>query len=213
MDRKESFRAALCCFLAACASALAAEACPDAELVSPPRGSIQTDPRPPIVWKALPGVTQYRVQVESRVPNGRVISRLDNQVAGTQFLTTSALADQQAVVKVRVTGACPEAAQGTVSEMGPSFFVDVRALCPAPIDLKVRSDAPARIEWGFAPGRVTTEISVFSASHGGLLLKEDLTGSQRNLPALSEAVVIALRNRCKEAVSETLYRVVAAPAR
>ena len=58
----------------------AAEPCAVAEIISPSQGSFVAQPRPPIEWRALPGVSRYRVQLESRVPEGRVLASIDSVV-------------------------------------------------------------------------------------------------------------------------------------
>src|SRR6266545_3010746 len=54
--------------------------CTSVEVLNPLRDSTIHDYRPGIKWAALSGVKLYRVQIESRVPEGQVIERIDTRV-------------------------------------------------------------------------------------------------------------------------------------
>jgi len=190
----------------------ASQPCAEAALAVPAKGAIETRPRPLIAWPPIAGTTRYRVQLESRVANGPVIARIDQVITGTQFTPPQALAQERAVVKVRVSAACEGESQGTVSELGPAFFVDVRGSCPAPRDVRVRAGGILAMDWVASAAVRRTEISIFSAADGKLIAKEDALGGHREFALPKEAAAVALRSRCAEAVSETVYRVVSATA-
>jgi hypothetical protein len=76
------FVAALAC---ACALARAHAECAPVEILDPAKNSTIHGARPDIRWGGLPGVKVYRVQIESRVPEGQVIERIDTRVGDTRF--------------------------------------------------------------------------------------------------------------------------------
>lgn len=190
----------------------AADQCRDTVLVTPRRLSEQTG-RPVLAWMPLPNTSRYRLQIESRIPNGPVLARIDQIVSGTEFIPPRPLADERAVVKVRISAACGLDSQGTVSELPPSFFIDARSQCPAPENLRVRSANVLSLSWKPRQRVSKTEISIFSAIDGRLLAREDAIAGHREFPPLGEAATVALRNRCADSVSETVYRVLSAAVR
>jgi len=67
--------------LAAAGYAAGAQGCPMAEVIAPGKGETIAASRPTIEWRALAGVERYRVQIESRIPEGRMLGRIDTVVA------------------------------------------------------------------------------------------------------------------------------------
>ena len=183
--------------------------CHEANVVVPAKGSVVEDHSPTIVWEPLPGASGYRVEIESRIPNGRVVARVDSQVTGLNFTPSRPLATERAAVKVSVTAGCKEGARKGAAEMGPSFFVDVRGLCAAPAGLRISPGRTLVIEWSAASAASKAEVSLFSVVDGAVLMKEEVVGQRAALAAPEVPFAIALRSRCGDIYSKPLYRVMA----
>lgn len=192
--------------------ASAADACPAAEIISPAQGSFVAHPRPAIEWRALPGASRYRLQLESRVPEGRVLARFDSVVAGTRFVPPANLADSRAAVKLLITADCGAQAP-SVTENAAWFFMDLSALCPAPAEILVNAAPGPVVTWQPVKQALRYEVSVFTAAEGRLLAKaESVEPRFRFSTAPAAPYYVALRARCAEAYSAPVYRVVT-PAR
>ena len=193
------------------AEAAIAQQCREAELLAPQRGSVVLETRPTLVWKDIPGVEDYRVQIEARTPNGPVLSRVDNRVSGTTFTPRSVLAGGRAAAKVRITEDCRGQDAIAISEMPPAFFIDPLDGCASPHGVRVQERPNASITWAQAAGALRTEISVFSTVDGRVIRREETAGQTYDLTPMDAGVTIALRSRCSEGFSRGVYRVLAAP--
>src|SRR2546426_197383 len=94
---------------AACSLAHAHAECAPVEILDPVRNSTIHSARPDIRWGRLSGVKAYRVQIESRVPEGQVLERIDARVGDTRFVPPRPPADRRAAGKLRVPAAPPPA--------------------------------------------------------------------------------------------------------
>jgi len=149
------------------------------------------------------------VQLESRVPEGRVLSRIDTVLAGTRFVPPSALTDERAAVKVLVTADCGAAKQPSVIEEPARFFVDLRGSCPAPA-VRVEKN---RIVWGKVAGAQRYEVAVYSAIDGRSLLQAESLEPAYQLPAVQQPAYAMVRARCAGAYSAPAYQVLGPSAR
>lgn len=181
-----------------------AQDCPAAELMAPAIGQTVSAGRPSIEWRAIPGVERYRVQMESRIPEGRVLNRFDTVVSGTKFVPPTALADEQAAVKVLVTAECSAASQPTVIEEPARFFIDLRASCPVPAAVQAKDGK--RITWGKVAGAQQYELAVYSTIDGRSLLQAETLDVVYPLSIQPPAYVM-LRARCGQAYSAPVYQV------
>ena len=179
--------------------------CREAALVHPP--ALATDPnaRPVITWSPLDGARSYRVRIESRIPNGRTLQNIDAEVPSPPFVPPLPLATEFAVVKVQVTADCPASETAPISQRGPSFFLDPRAACAPPREVRI---AHIGLQWmADAP---ITEVGVHDAASGTLVARTVVQGTRFVLPESQGALVVALRSRCGEVWSEPVYRIFAA---
>lgn len=187
------------------------DACPPAEIVAPARGQTIAASRPSVEWRALPGVERYRVQMESRIPEGRVLWRVDTVVTGTKFVPPAALTDERAAVKVLVTAECAAAAQPSVIEEPARFFVDLRGSCPAPAALELKDGK--RLAWGKVAGAQRYEVAAYSAIDGRSVLQAESLEPAYALPNIPRPAYVMVRARCAEAYSAPAYQVVGPSAR
>lgn len=86
------------------------------------------DTKPAIVWSPIPGATSYRVRIQSRVPNGRVLAQHDAVVNEPRFFSPQPLADYRAKVTVRLAAIC---GKETSAESVSWFTIDAAGACGA----------------------------------------------------------------------------------
>jgi hypothetical protein len=191
------------------AGSVHANDCRIAEVAAPARGETIANARPGIEWRALPDVKRYRVQLESRIPEGRVLHRFDTVVSGTKFVPPSALTDERAAVKVLVTADCGAAKQPSVIEEPARFFIDLTASCPAP-SLSVEQ---GRISWGKVAGAQRYEVAAYAAADGRSVQHTETLDPSYRLPAMPQGGYVMVRARCAEAYSAPVYQGVGPSAR
>jgi hypothetical protein len=133
--------------------------CAEAELIEP--AAIVADARPLITWRAIEGASRYRVEIESRVPEGRVLVSLDTQVSGTSFQPPRPLTDFRSAVKVRVTAGCPTDDGSRLREKPASFHIDTSPLCPAPARIAA-SDDRQYLEWSAVARAIRYDVTLLS---------------------------------------------------
>jgi hypothetical protein len=196
---------ALLTTIAFAAQATLAAACPEAEIIVPAQGSAVAQARPRIEWKAVAGASEYRVQLESRVPEGRVLAQFDTRVSGSVFTPPSPLTDYQAAVKVRVAVACDEPDEAPVSELQPRFFVDVSGTCPAVEELRIDA-ATARISWRGAASARRYEVRFFSGDEaaGGAMV--GTIAPSIALPQKLGALVVRVQPVCDTGKGPPVFR-------
>src|SRR5438876_8641862 len=88
---------------AACSLAHVHAECAPVEILDPAKNSTIHGARPDIRWSGLSGVKAYRVQIESRVPEGQVLERIDARVGDTRFVPPRPLTDRRAAGKLLLT--------------------------------------------------------------------------------------------------------------
>jgi hypothetical protein len=166
--------------------------CAEAEPIEPP--AIVADARPILSWQAIPGASQYRVEIESRVPEGRVLVSLDTQVSGTRFQPPQPLTDYRAAVKVRISAGCPIDDGSQLREKTASFQIDTSPLCPGPARIAVSGDGQD-IEWSAVP-RATRYDVVLIGPDGGIRLERQTQRTRLPLPANREMLAATVRAYC-----------------
>jgi hypothetical protein len=185
------------------ASNCAWAACPEAEITIPRQGELVADSRPRIAWRAVPGITRYRVQLESRIPEGKVLAQLDMIIAATQFVPPANLADERAAVKLLVTADCPDSPSIAISPAW--FYIDVAQTCPAPRNLAFTGVDAARVEWARTTGATRYQYEVYALADGRPIARNETTLTSFDLPRASFALLVGVRARCESVVGETAY--------
>jgi hypothetical protein len=186
------------------ASAAAHAQCTPLEPASPRREATVTDTRPEIAWPAAAGAKSYRVQIESRVPEGRVIERLDARVAEPRFVPPRPLAEDRAAVKVLVTADCADSPN--LAAQPAWFYIDAAAACPAANALDVSGRAA---RWHGSAARYQVEI--YAAEGGRLLARQETPIASLPLPEAPGAMLVSVRPRCGTILGPAVYGL--APAR
>jgi hypothetical protein len=188
---------------ATCFLAHAHAECAPVEILNPLRDSTIHDSRPGIKWTALSGVKLYRVQIESRVPEGQVIERIDARVSDTGFIPPRPLTERRAAVKLLVTADCPEPTP--IATRPAWFFIDVAPNCPAVQGLSFSGAGASRAEWARTSGATRYEVEAYSLAEGRLIARKETTLTSTDLPQAGAALVVAVRPRCESVVGEAAY--------
>jgi hypothetical protein len=170
-------------------------ACEPTKVLRPVRGEVIADARPVIAWGPLPGAKSYRVQLEARVPEGRMLATIDTVVSATTFSPPQPLTDYRAAVKVRVTAECPTAGFDALREQPAWFFVDTALACAAPTDLRFDA-ATSTLEWRGGGAAQRYEVFVYAGAEGALKHRGEALASRAVLPRGLKSGVAAVRPRC-----------------
>ncbi len=188
---------------AACSLAHAHAECAPAEILDPVRNSTMHGARPEIRWGGLSGVKVYRVQIESRVPEGQVIERIDTRVGGTRFVPPRPLTDRRATVKLLVTADCPEPT--SIATRPAWFFVDMAPNCSSVQKLSFSGASASKVEWARTSGATRYEVEAYSVSDGRLIARKETTVALAELPRADTPLIVAVRPRCESVVGEAAY--------
>src|SRR5437879_1201590 len=186
-----------------CAWAHAHAECVPVEILDPVRNSALHGARPGIRWSGLSGVKVYRVHIESRVPEGQVIERIDTRVADTRFVPPRPLTERRAAVKLLVTADCPEPT--SIATRPAWFFIDVARNCPSIQKVSFSGASTSKVEWARTSGATRYEVEAYSMADGRLIARKETTLPSSDLPRVAAALVIAVRPRCESVVGEAAY--------
>jgi hypothetical protein len=168
--------------------------CRAATIVEPSYHEVTSDRRPAITWSAVPNVTRYRVELESRNPEGRVFASIDTQVSSPLFRPAQPLTDARAAVKVRITAGCPADDGSQLRAQPASFFIDTAPLCPGPARIDVSENARG-IQWAPTPNATRYDVTLLRPD-GAPVTKGQTSRPEFALPAGVEPVVAVVRPYC-----------------
>jgi hypothetical protein len=194
----------LACIVTWVPTASAVQQCLDPVVTSPARELTLSSVRPGITWEAVPGVSDYRLRLTSRQPEGRTFATIDTAVSGTRFVPPQAFTDGFAVVRVSVTSQCPAGAVPTYPPAAEHrFYIDARPTCQVG-GLAVDAQA-GHIAWTPTAGATRYEVFAFDAVDGRLLFKLD-TREPHVIPAsTADPAVVAVRAQCGEVLGQPSY--------
>ncbi|MBL8511860.1 MAG: hypothetical protein JNM52_09455 [Betaproteobacteria bacterium] len=183
--------------------AQAANNCDSPQWLSPSQHQQLTTARPVMTWAAVAGATGYEVAIESRVPEGEVLSKVNTQTTAPAFTPSAALTRERALVAASVVALCAEGARSLPAER--VFFIDVRGSCPAPAGLQTMRqgnfvrltwpDTALKVEARFFSGDAATPEEGEVSSTGALLLP---------LPT-DQKRALGVRSLCREATSRWVW--------
>lgn len=206
-------------FLAALAvsPAFAGHECGIPPILQPRAGAVVTDAKPRIEWGAVVDATRYRLLVEARVPEGRVLSVHDLQTSATSWVAPQALTDRKANVKVKVLAVCGQQdrdeAAAAIDPPQLRFRIDVTGACTLSSDPVVRGDEQSKeVSWAPTPGAQSYELAVYSALNGRLLSRtETRQAGLRLAPLPPGAWVVGVHPRCAVGQGASRFAVVNVP--
>ncbi len=174
--------------------------------ITSPVGTVN-ERQPQITWTKVEDAASYRLELESRVPEGKTLVQLDTRVAGTSFRPPRPLTDFRANVFVRITPQCTRGAASAVSVA--TFKIDTGPLCALP-SASLRYDKEhGRVRWKPMDRAVHYQVSVFAGTDGALLSRTETLTTESKLPSLPRTpVVVAVRPRCTTGWGEPVYQLV-----
>jgi hypothetical protein len=168
--------------------------CREARIESPASRSTVTESQPTVRWEPLPGAMNYRVEIESRVPEGRVLVAIDTMVEGTSFRPPRPLTDFRGAVKLRISAGCPVDDGSALREKGAWFLIDTSPLCSLAGPLALSPDG-LWLEWKPVAAAVRYDVSLRETN--GDPRSEGQTKEPRYaLPAESRPFVAIVRPYC-----------------
>jgi hypothetical protein len=164
-----------------------------------------TDKHPRLTWSVVEGATSYRVRVQSRIPDGRVLATHDTVVKAPEFRSPQPLAEHRAKVTVRLNAVCgAETSADSVS----IFMIDTSALCKlGEVDAAFEAGM-ATLKWQPVAGARSYEVRAHALDGRFLVAQETRDAALR--VALKETAVLSVRPACAAGLGEAVYRVVAA---
>jgi len=161
-----------------------------------------------IAWTPVEGATGYRVRLQSRVPNGRVVASHDTVVTTPSFRAPQPLAEQRAKVTVRLNAVC---GAETSAESVSWLLIDTSAGCRiGEINAKAAA-GKATLQWKAVPEAQTYDVRVHALGDGRTIAARETRSPQAEIE-LREAAVVSVRPACAAGLGEAVYRVVAADA-
>ena len=162
--------------------------------------------QPRIDWKAVSGATAYRVRLQSRVPNGRIVASHDTIVTSPSFVPPQPLAEDRAKVVARISAICGAQTSG---ETVFSFVIDATPTCRLGEVSAARKDGRAHLEWAPVKGASSYQVRMFSLD-GAFISAQETRAPAAQLDLKRPGAVLSVRPSCAGGLGEAVYRVVAA---
>ena len=188
-------------FCVALSDSQAQQTCGTPSLLSPAQTDI-TNAKPRFEWTPVAKAKHYRLWLESRVPEGRVLFTHDIQTTATYWTPPAALTETRALVKMKLTAICDgdgERADATpVSPPFTRFRIDTSANCVlAAAPAVTLAGQGAELSWPAVAGANYYELATYSGVEGKLTRKNESRGTTFKLDAVAPGVwVIGVRPRC-----------------
>lgn len=189
----------------------AEEACDTPQLLSP-SGIDIANAKPRFEWTTIADAKRYRLWLESRLPEGRVLFTHDIQTTSTYWIPPAALTETRALLKVKLTAICGEEAGNDAMPVRPPFArfrIDTSVSCALPAAPVITlSGQGAEVSWSAVAGAEYYELSAYSGVEAQLARKSESRVTKFQFDRLSPGVwVIAVRPRCSSGYGAYRFRV------
>lgn len=182
--------------------------CGPPRVVAPDTAEIN-DPRPLIRWTPVAEAEHYRIQLRSRVPEGKALVTLDSVVQGSEFRPPQPLADYRAQIQVTVSAFCRDG-YGPASDVatGGRFYIDVSSSCVLNPPIELRSEGYQwRLIWPAVRQADMYHVAVYDGHEGKLLTQQEVRQPVVALAvAAQEPAIVMIRPHCLSGWGEPLYR-------
>lgn len=177
------------------------EACSSPTIFFPTQTAL-ADARPRFEWAPVPQAKRYRLWLESRLPEGRILLTHDIQTTATNWMPPTPLTDTRALVKLKLFAICENG--GADTEMKPvtppfmRYTIDVSGSCLLPSTPLIKlSDKHLEVTWPTVNGASYYEVMVYSGTDAKLARKNETRDTKFQLQSLTPGVwVISVRPRC-----------------
>jgi hypothetical protein len=160
-----------------------------------PRGSIVTTARPTFRWTDVRDAPAYRIELESRTPEGGLMFAFDTQVTGSEFTPPMALTADRAAVKVRVTTGCPSDRGVQLRSQPALFVIDTTALCRTPERIEV-AQGGGRVQWTETPGAIRYDVTFLTPGDATVLRHQTSELTHVDLSTSDGPLVVSVRPYC-----------------
>lgn len=189
----------------------ARETCATPVLISPAEVDI-TEAKPRFEWTSVANAKRYRFWLESRLPEGRVLSTHDIQIFATSWIPPTALAETRALLKVKLTAMCDEGDNNDATPIAPPFVrfrIDTSVGCVIPAAPIVRLvGQQADVSWPAVAGADYYELSTFFGDEAKFDRKNETRNAKFLLESLSPGVwTIAVRPHCSSGYGVYRFKV------
>lgn len=174
-------------------------ACDQPVIIVPGQHEDVVSAKPVIAWLPVNGATGYEIAVQSRIPEGEVVTQFMTMTADTKFISQTALSRDRAIVSAKVKARCGVASVSAESER--IFFIDVRGTCPLPSRLtSVPMGQFVKISWETNPQFDEVEVRSFGSASMGPLERVARTQNFAQIAHLPDsASLVAVRGICRDA--------------
>lgn len=180
-------------------------------LISPAQVDI-IDAKPRFEWTSVANAKRYRFWLESRLPEGRVLSTYDIQTPTTSWIPPAALTETRALLKVKLIAMCDERENNDATPVAPPFVrfrIDTSVGCvipSAPIVSLVGQQAD--VSWPAVVGADYYELSTFFGYEAKFNRKNETRNTKFQLESLSSGVwTIAVRPHCPSGYGAYRFKV------
>lgn len=189
----------------------AQETCATPVLISPAQVDI-TDAKPRFEWTSVANAKRYSFWLESRLPEGRVLSTHDIQTSGTSWIPPAALTETRALLKVKLTAMCDEGDNNDATPIAPPFVrfrIDTSGRCVIPTAPLVQFvGQQVDVSWLAVAGADYYELSTFFGDGAKFDRKNDTRNPRYLLASLSPGVwTIAVRPHCPSGYGAYRFKV------
>jgi hypothetical protein len=169
----------------------------------PLAASVIGDTRPTIRWRPVANVTLYRVQIQSRTPEGRVLHTFDQMTDDNSFRPPVRLAETRASVKLLLTAGCEAVDQQALMETAAYFHVDAAMKCPSPGGLALRRDAAGDVlEWEGTATAVRYRVRRIDVSGARRPDETETSHTFLALPAATADELLLIRPVCDSGMGD-----------
>ena len=161
--------------------------------------------RPTIMWEKVPGANQYRVQVRSQVPEGRVVTTIDTLVSANQFTPPHPLVESRVIVTVKVSAVCGQLeSESSVKR----FLLDVTRECLAPSGVKAMAkEGKMLLVWDPRQAVEGYRIVLRSALNGEELERREIADVKVSFDGgkyFNTLLLASIESLCKQAMGEAV---------
>ena len=158
--------------------------------------------KPRFEWAPVENAKSYRLWLESRVPEGRVLSTHDIQTTATNWTPPSALTETRAFLKVKLIAICNEMSVDPIDVPAQPNFVrytiDVSESCVITDSPVVKISNPyTEVSWPRVEGVEHYELMLFSGTDAKLFKKTETRNPHFQYEFLTPGVwTVSVRARC-----------------
>ena len=170
-----------------------------------PSSTVLHESRPLIEWVKVPGGSQYRVQVRSQVPEGKVVTTIDTVVNENRFAPPQPLVESRAIVTVKVTTLCGQVESESSMKR---FVLDVTRECPAPSGVKAMAkEGKVLLAWSPQRGADGYRVVLRSALNGAELERREIADAKVSFDGAKyfhTLLMASVESRCKQAAGHAV---------